>query len=87
MERRHFLVILGGGVGASDYAIGTPDGVQPAGAIKMLLEIDAWNIELLLAVKGHVSQLQKCRQSTSCRHLLENLRGQDRDESTLHVML
>ena len=26
------LEILGGGVGASDYAIGTPDGVQPARA-------------------------------------------------------
>ena len=43
-----FLGILGGGVGASDYAIGAPDGVQPARAIKM----DAWDIELLLAVKG-----------------------------------
>ena len=31
-----FLGILGGGVGASDYAIGTPDGVQPARAIKMI---------------------------------------------------
>ena len=47
-----FLGILGGGVGASDYAIGTPDGVQPARAIKILPEIDAWDIELLLAVKG-----------------------------------
>ena len=47
-----FLGILGGGVGASDYAIGTPDGVQPARAIKMVPEIDAWDIELLLAVKG-----------------------------------
>ena len=34
-----FLGILGGGVGASDYAIGTPDGVQPARAIKMVPEI------------------------------------------------
>ena len=42
-----FLGILGGGVGASDYAIGTPDGVQPARAIKMVPEIDAWDIELL----------------------------------------
>ena len=47
-----FLGILGGGVGASDYATGSPDGVQPARAIKMVPEIDAWNIELLLAVKG-----------------------------------
>ena len=47
-----FLGILGGGVGASDYAIGTPDGVQPARAINMVPEIDAWDIELLLAVKG-----------------------------------
>ena len=46
-----FLGILGGGVGASDYAIGTPDGVQPARAIKMP-EIDASVFELLLAVKG-----------------------------------
>ena len=38
-----FLGILGGGVGASDYAIGTPDGVQPARAIKMVPEIDAWD--------------------------------------------
>ena len=43
-----FLGILGGGVGASDYAIGT----QRARAIKMVPEIDAWDIELLLAVKG-----------------------------------
>ena len=45
-----FLGILG--VGASDHATGTPDGVQPARAIKMVPEIDAWDIELLLAVKG-----------------------------------
>ena len=44
-----FLGILGGGVGASDYAIGTPEAAR---AIKMVLEIDAWDIELLLAVKG-----------------------------------
>ena len=76
-----FQGILGGGVGASDYAIGTPHRVQPARAIKMVPEIDAWDIELLLAVKGpgivgepilqreFVSQLQQCRQSTSCLHL------------------
>ena len=53
MARSHiFLGILGVGVGASDFAIGTPDGVQPARAIKMVLEIDAWDIKLLLAVKG-----------------------------------
>ena len=38
-------------VGASDYAIGTLDGVQPARAIRMVPQIDAWDIELLLAVK------------------------------------
>ena len=94
-----FLGILGGGVGASDHAIGTPDGVQPARAIKMVLEIDAWDIELLLAVKelpwdrrraDTAARIrlpaQKCRQSTSCRHLWENLRGPDRDESTLDVI-
>ena len=47
-----FLGILGGGVGASDYAIGTTDGVQPARPIEMVLEIDAWDTELLLAVEG-----------------------------------
>ena len=45
-----FLGILGGGVGASDYAIGTPDGVQPARAISMIPEINAWDIELLLGL-------------------------------------
>ena len=35
----------GGGVGASDYAIGTPDGVQTARAIKLVPESDAWDIE------------------------------------------
>ena len=40
-----FLGVLGAGDGASDCAIGTPDGVQPARAIKMVLEIDAWDIE------------------------------------------
>ena len=43
-----FLGIFGGGVGASGDGIGTPDGVQPARAIKMVPEIDAWDIELLL---------------------------------------
>ena len=47
-----FLGILGGGVCASDYAIGTPDGEQPARATKMVPEIDAWDIELQLAVKA-----------------------------------
>ena len=46
------LGILDGGVGASNYAIGTPDGVQLARATKMVPEIGAWDIELLLAVKG-----------------------------------
>ena len=35
-QERIFLGIFGGGVGASDYAIGTPDGVQPARAIMMV---------------------------------------------------
>ena len=47
-----FLGILVGGVGASDYANRTPEGVQPGRAIKMVPEIDAWDTELLLAVKG-----------------------------------
>ena len=46
-----FLRILGGGLGASDHATGTPDGVQPARTIKMVHEFDAWDIELLLGVK------------------------------------
>ena len=33
-----FLGIFGGGVGANDYAIGTPHGVEPARAIKLLPE-------------------------------------------------
>ena len=33
-----------------------------------------------------VSRLQRCRQSMSCRHLRENLRGPDRNESTSDVM-
>ena len=62
----------------------------------MVPEIDAWDIELLLAVKGlpwivgeptpqreFVSRLQWCRQSTSCRHLWENLRGAQ-SEASLH---
>ena len=90
-----FLGILRGGVGASDYAIGTPDGVQPARAIKMVPEIDAWGIELLLAVKGlpwdrrradPAARIRLPAPSTSCLHLWENLRGPDRDESTLDVM-
>ena len=47
-----FLGILGVGVGASDYAIGTPDEVQTARAIKFVPESDAWDVELLLTVKG-----------------------------------
>ena len=95
-----FLGILDGGVGASDHAIGTPDGVQPARAIKMVPEIDAWDIELLLAVKGLPWDRRRAdpaatnsspgsrgvRQSTSCRHLWENLRGPERGESTSDVM-
>ena len=50
----------------------------------MVSEIDAWDIKLLLAIKKlliigdptlqheFVTQLQKCRQNTSCCHLWEN---------------
>ena len=44
--------MLGHGGGANDYAIGTPDGVVPGRAIKLMPESDAWDVELLLAVKG-----------------------------------
>ena len=99
MTRRHLSGILGGGVGASDYAIGAPDGVQPGRAIKMVPEIDAWDIELLLAVKGlpwivggptlqheFVSQLQKCRQSTSLPPPVGEPRGPERGEPTSDVI-
>ena len=51
-EGNFFRGILGGGVGVSGCAIETPDGMQTARAIKLVLESDAWDIELLLAVKG-----------------------------------
>ena len=41
-----FLGILGGGVGVSDYATGTPDGVQPARAIKLVRADPAARIRL-----------------------------------------
>ena len=47
-----FLGIFGAGMGASDYAIGTPEGVQAGRAIKLLPVRDAWDSELLLAVRG-----------------------------------
>ena len=47
-----FLGILGAGGGSQDYAIGTHDGVVPARAFKPVLGGDAWDRELLLAVKG-----------------------------------
>ena len=79
-------------VGASDCAIGTPDGVQLARAIRMVLEIDAWDIELLLAVKGTSlgsSASRPCSTNSSpgsrsaARARLAStcgLRGPDRDE-------
>ena len=62
-----FLGILGGGVGASDNAIGTPDGVQPARAIKMKREIDPWDIDLLLAVEGHPWDRQRADRAARIR--------------------
>ena len=47
-----FLGIFGVGMGAADYAIGTPEGVKAGRAIKLVPEVDAWDVELLLAVKG-----------------------------------
>jgi hypothetical protein len=38
--------------GPNDYAVGTPDGVMAARAIKLMPEEDAWDSELVLAVKG-----------------------------------
>ena len=38
--------------GAADYAIGTPEGVVAARAIKLKPEGDEWDIELLLAVRA-----------------------------------
>ena len=78
---------------------GTPDGVQPARAIKMVPEIDAWDIELLLAVKGLPWDRRRAEPAARIRlpapevppeHVLpppvDNLRGPDRDESTSDVM-
>ena len=93
-----FLGILGGGVGASDYATATPDGVQLARAIKMVPEIDAWDVDCSWQLKDFpgivgeptlqhefVSQLQKCLQGTSC-HLWENLWGPDsQSEASLTI--
>ena len=47
-----FLGVLGGGGGANDYAIGTPDGVITARAIKLMPAAEAWDVELLLSVRG-----------------------------------
>ena len=47
-----FLGLIGGGSGANDYAIGTPDGVVSGRAIKLLPAGSAWDPELLLSVKG-----------------------------------
>ena len=89
-----FLGILGGGVDASDYAFGTPDGVQTAQPIKFVPESDAWDIELLLAVEGLSSAGRPCSEvrlpvpEEPPGHVLpppvrENLRGPERGESTI----
>lgn len=44
--------LFGAGQGTSDYAIGTPDGVEADRAIKLGLEKSAWNVGFLLRVKG-----------------------------------
>ena len=85
--------------GASDYATGTPDGVQPARAIKMVLEIGAWDIEFLLAVKGFPWDPRRADRAARFRlpapealseHVLPPLVGEpagpERGESTLDVM-
>ena len=94
-----FLGILGSGVGAIDYAFGTLDGVQPARAIKMVPEIDAWDIELLLAVKGLPRHRRRADPAARIRlpapevppeHVLPPSVGEpagpDRDESTSDVV-
>ena len=42
----------GAGEGANDYAIGTPDDVEAARAIKREPDESAWDVEHLLNVKG-----------------------------------
>ena len=94
-----FLGILGGGVGAGDYATGTPDGVQTARAIKLVPESDAWDIELLLAVNWLPWDRRRADPTARIRlmapeeppeHVLPppvgEPEGPERDESTSDVM-
>ena len=94
-----FLGILGGGVGASDNAIGTPDGCSRPEQSRWCLRSMpgtlncCWQSRDFPGIIGgptlqreFVSRLQRCRQSTSCRHLWENLRGRERGEPTSDEM-
>ena len=47
-----FLGVIGGGLGANNYAIGTPEGVKAGRAIKLVPQEECWDSELLLSVKG-----------------------------------
>ena len=86
------LGILGGGVGAGDHAIGRPE--QSRWCLRLMPGTlnCCWQSRDFPGIVGEptlqrefVSRLQRCRQSTSCRHLWENLRG-ERGESTSDVM-
>ena len=46
-----FLGLFGADQGANDCAVGTPDGVEAARAIKLEPAESAWDVELLLSVK------------------------------------
>ena len=52
MQLGIFLGFFNESHGATDYAIGTPDGVEAGRAIKPLPATAAWDGELLLASKG-----------------------------------
>ena len=77
----------------SDYAIGTPHGVHPAPAIKMVPEIDAWDV--LLAVHGFRWDRRRADPAARIRlpapavppeHVLPPLVGEPVDETTSDVM-
>ena len=60
--------------------------VRAARAMTMVSDVPLESVHEQVTLQHEfVSQLQKCRQSTSCRHLWEKLRGTDRDESTSDV--
>ena len=56
-----FLGLFGAGQDANDYAVGTPDGVEAARAIKLEPDESAWDVELLLSVKGATMGPQAAR--------------------------